>query len=459
MQAIDYLRYIVEQIHSTVFATVDAQGRPVTCAIDMMDCDEDGLYFLTAKGKSFYRRLQENGNVAFTAMKGEDTLSCVAVSVQGKARELGTQKIPELFAKNPYMEKIYPDPASRSALTVFRIEEGTGEWFDLSKLPIERASFSFGGGRLLCDRPLHRLQALLLQMPAEVHRHQPQAGRYPAGALSARRQLYGGLPGKGGGTEGIDLTQEERLTFLLDYLLRERQEKFDVPADPQGRRQLLRALMNVRMPAPVSDEFLGVQDAYLQEETRRKGITDLQELEPVEPGIYLWQGDITTLRCDAIVNAANSQMLGCFVPCHGCIDNAIHSFAGVQLRLACQQLMQRQGHEEGTGEAKITPAFNLPCRYVLHTVGPIITGRVTGRDCQLLASCYRSCLELAERSGCRSVAFCCISTGEFHFPNRLAAQIAVETVRAYRQEQTNPMEVIFNVFQDQDHAIYRQLLG
>ena len=121
--------------------------------------------------------------------------------------------------------------------------------------------------------------------------------------------------------------------------------------------------------------------------------------------------------------------------------------------------MQRQGHEEGTGKAKITPAYNLPCRYVLHTVGPIITGRVTGRDCQLLASCYRSCLELAERSGCRSVAFCCISAGEFHFPNWLAAQIAVETVRAYRQEQTNPMEVIFNVFQDQDHAIYRQLLG
>ena len=255
------------------------------------------------------------------------------------------------------------------------------------------------------------------------------------------------------------MTQEERLTFLLDYLLRERQEKFDVLSDPQGRRQLLRALMNVRMPAPVSDEFLGVQDAYLQEETRRKGITDLQELEPVEPGIYLWQGDITTLRCDAIVNAANSQMLGCFVPCHGCIDNAIHSFAGVQLRLACQQLMQRQGHEEGTGKAKITPAYNLPCRYVMHTVGPIITGRVTGRDCQLLASCYRSCLELAERSGCMSAAFCCISTGEFHFPNRLAAQIAVETVRAYRQEQTTPMEVIFNVFQDQDHAIYRQLLG
>ena len=173
------------------------------------------------------------------------------------------------------------------------------------------------------------------------------------------------------------MTQEERLTFLLDYLLRERQEKFDVPADPQGRRQLLRALMNVRMPAPVSDEFLGVQDAYLQEETRRKGITDLQELEPVEPGIYLWQGDITTLRCDAIVNAANSQMLGCFVPCHGCIDNAIHSAAGLQLRDACAEIMRAQGHPEPAGRAKLTCAYNLPARYVLHTVGPIVGRWVT----------------------------------------------------------------------------------
>lgn len=257
------------------------------------------------------------------------------------------------------------------------------------------------------------------------------------------------------------MTQKERRLFLIRALLEEepRWASRGIPQGEEEQKHLLRALFNIRMPRPVSEEFLQVQDAYLQEETRRKGITTLDQLEPVEDGIYLWQGDITTLSCGAIVNAANSQMLGCFVPCHGCIDNAIHSFAGVQLRLACQQLMQRQGHEEGTGKAKITPAYNLPCRYVLHTVGPIITGRVTGRDCQLLASCYRSCLELAERSGCRSVAFCCISTGEFHFPNRLAAQIAVGTVRAYRQEQTNPMEVIFNVFQDQDHAIYRQLLG
>ena len=255
------------------------------------------------------------------------------------------------------------------------------------------------------------------------------------------------------------MTQEERLTFLLDYLLRERQEKFDVPVDPQGRRQLLRALMNVRMPAPVSDEFLGVQDAYLQEETRRKGITDLQELEPVEPGIYLWQGDITTLRCDAIVNAANSQLLGCFVPCHGCIDNAIHTWAGVQLRLACAELMKQQGCDEETGRAKITPAFNLPCRYVLHTVGPIVGGRLTALEEAQLADCYRACLKLAAQNGVRSIAFCCISTGEFRFPNERAAEIAVETVRDWRQRSSSRMAVIFNVFKEKDLHIYRKRLG
>ena len=145
MQTSDYLKYIVEEIHSTVFATVDSGGRPVTCAIDMMDYDESGLYFLTAKGKNFYARLKANENIAFTAMKGEDTLSCVAVSVQGKAKEIGSDKLPDLFRKNPYMEKIYPDVRSRSALTVFKVYEGTGEWFDLSRLPVERAVFSFGG--------------------------------------------------------------------------------------------------------------------------------------------------------------------------------------------------------------------------------------------------------------------------------------------------------------------------
>lgn len=261
------------------------------------------------------------------------------------------------------------------------------------------------------------------------------------------------------------MDRRDQLAFLIDALLAEmpeyREQAGQFPPDDTSQRRLLRSLMNVRPPMPLDRAFLEVQDALLSAETEEKGVVDGDALPPTagDARLVLWQGDITRLRADAVVDADNAALLGCFAPCHGCIDNAIHSFAGVQLRLACQQLMQRQGHEEGTGEAKITPAFNLPCRYVLHTVGPIITGRVTGRDCQLLASCYRSCLELAERSGCRSMAFCCISTGEFHFPNRLAAQIAVETVRAYRQEQTNPMEVIFNVFRDQDHAIYRQLLG
>ena len=175
-------------------------------------------------------------------------------------------------------------------------------------------------------------------------------------------------------------------------------------------------------------------------------------------GIYLWQGDITTLRCDAIVNAANSGMLGCFVPCHGCIDNAIHTFAGVQLRLACARIMDGQGRQEETGGAKLTPAFNLPCRYILHTVGPIVSGRLTQRDCDLLASCYRSCLELAEENHIKSVAFCCISTGEFHFPNRQTAEIAVNTVMEFKEKTPSNMEVIFNVFKDMDAAIYRALL-
>lgn len=147
MQNKDYFKYIVQEIHSTVFATVDSDGRPVTCAIDIMDYDESGLYFLTAKGKSFYCRLKANDNVAFTAVKGEDTLSCVAISVQGKAKEIGSEKLDDLFSKNPYMNKIYPDAKSRSALTVFQIYEGTGEWFDLSKMPIERKNFSFGGSK------------------------------------------------------------------------------------------------------------------------------------------------------------------------------------------------------------------------------------------------------------------------------------------------------------------------
>lgn len=256
------------------------------------------------------------------------------------------------------------------------------------------------------------------------------------------------------------MTQQERRQFLLRQLLRERPEygELSIPQSTEHQRQLLRGLMNVRAPKPIDAEFLRVQDEYLCWETEEKGITDAAKLLPIQPGICLWQGDITTLRCDAIVNAANSGLTGCYIPNHRCIDNAIHTFAGIELRLACEELMEKQGCSEPTGQAKITPAFNLPCRYVLHTVGPIITGRVTKRDKALLASCYRSCLELAAENGLESVAFCCISTGEFHFPNELAADIAVETVKEFLCKETSVKKVIFNVFKDEDRAIYRRKL-
>lgn len=257
------------------------------------------------------------------------------------------------------------------------------------------------------------------------------------------------------------MTQNERRIFLITELLREqsRYSNLKIPADEQEQRNLLRSLFNIRMPIPASKEFFAVQDDYLREETKRKGITGLSALTPIADGLYLWKGDITTLRCDGIVNAANSQMLGCFAPCHGCIDNAIHTYAGVQLRLACAELMEQQGHEEETGKAKITPAYNLPCLYVLHTVGPIVQGWLTKKDRELLASCYRSCLELAEKNNLRNIAFCCISTGEFHFPNDKAAQIAIQTVKAYKAETHSQIEVIFNVFKETDFNIYRALLG
>ena len=257
------------------------------------------------------------------------------------------------------------------------------------------------------------------------------------------------------------MNQAERRIYLIKELLEEKTQykHIKVPQNETEQKQLLRSLMNIRMPVLVSEDFLKVQDAYLQEETKKKGITDYTALKPVEEGIYLWQGDITTLCCDAIVNAANSGMTGCYFPCHGCIDNCIHTFSGIQLRLACAELMEKQGHEEETGKAKITPAFNLPCRYVLHTVGPIISESVTKRDEEQLSACYQSCLTLAEKYRLKSIAFCCISTGEFHFPNDRAAEIAVRTVRAYRERTDTDMEVIFNVFKETDYEIYRNIFG
>ena len=257
------------------------------------------------------------------------------------------------------------------------------------------------------------------------------------------------------------MNQTERRQYLIRALLDEQPQyrRITIPSDEAEQRQLLRGLFNVRMPGRIGDEFLRIQDEYLQEVTRQKGVTRLRDLTPLEPGIYLWQGDITTLVCDAIVNAANAGMTGCYQPCHNCIDNCIHTYAGVQLRNVCAEIMDKQGYEEPTGRAKITPAFNLPSRYVIHTVGPIVQGRLTKRHEEQLASCYRSCLQLAEENGCKSIAFCCISTGVFGFPQDRAAKIAVETVRTYRSTNHSSIEVIFNVFQNRDHELYRDLLG
>ena len=247
------------------------------------------------------------------------------------------------------------------------------------------------------------------------------------------------------------MDQDERLVYLIEYLMGERDEyrRLSIPEEKEDRRRLLRSLMNVRPPDPVSDDFLKVQDEYLRQRLEERGVTTVAQLTPVRRHIYLWQGDITTLKADAIVNAANSGMLGCFVPCHGCIDNAIHTYAGVQLRMECRRLMEKQGDPEPAGQARITGGYNLPAAHVIHTVGPVVRGSVTEKDREMLRACYRSCLELADKSGLKSIAFCCVSTGEFHFPNEEAARIAVETVTGYLDEKDVEMEVIFNVFKDE----------
>ena len=257
------------------------------------------------------------------------------------------------------------------------------------------------------------------------------------------------------------MNQSEKRIYLIQELLKESDEynRITIPQKIEDQKLLLRGLMNIRPPRRTNADFQKIQDSYLIEETMKKGIVKLEELAPIQPGIYVWQGDITTLQCDAIVNAANSGMTGCYVPNHRCIDNCIHTFAGTQLRLDCAEIMHRQGHEEPTGQAKITPGYNLPCKYILHTVGPIIRGRVTTDDCRLLASCYRTCLELASENNLENVAFCCISTGEFHFPNDKAAEIAVTEVRAFLQKKTSVKRVIFNVFKDLDREIYERLLS
>lgn len=245
--------------------------------------------------------------------------------------------------------------------------------------------------------------------------------------------------------------------------------------DEAEKKDLIRSLMNTRMPGAISTELLQLQDDYLQEQLAAKGIVTLSDIPtigeqgsqlPMGDKISLWQGDITRLRASAIVNAANSQMLGCFVPCHRCIDNAIHSAAGMQLREECSHIMHRRriqygkGYEEPTGTATLTQSYNLPCDYVIHTVGPIVYDQLDNALCQDLRNCYENVLACCLENGVKSVAFCCISTGEFHFPSYRAAEIAWETVSAFLEAHENAMErIIFNVFKDSDRKIYEKILG
>lgn len=274
------------------------------------------------------------------------------------------------------------------------------------------------------------------------------------------------------------MIREERLDSLIRYLKNENDGYASIrePINYDEKRRLLRSLMNVRWPGEASEEFMTGQDEFLTEEAEEKGIVDYEDI-PVIGDIYtcigiknmdrisLWRGDITRLRADAIVNAANSQMLGCFVPCHGCIDNAIHSAAGLRLREACSRYMDDRrredpDYEEPTGRAVLTPGFCLPCRYVIHTVGPVVGMRLTEELKQDLRNCYVSCLEAAADQGLRSIAFCCISTGEFHFPNDKGAEIAVDTVTKFIKQRKAAFDrIVFNVFKDGDRELYEKLLS
>lgn len=259
------------------------------------------------------------------------------------------------------------------------------------------------------------------------------------------------------------MNQDERRLFLIRHLMNEdiRLRRLQIPDDVQGQRDMLRSLMNIRLPRHAADDFLMVQDEYLKLRNMERGITDACDLSPAasDERLFVWQGDITTLRCDAIVNACNSRMLGCFSPMHSCIDNFIHTYAGIQLRLKMNEIMTMQGHEEPVGQAKITGGYNLPAKFILHTVGPVINLGVTEEDEKKLASCYRECLKLAAENGIESIAFCCLSTGVFRFPQQRAAEIAVRTVKDFLTADTIIKQVIFNVFKDEDLKIYSNILG
>ena len=264
------------------------------------------------------------------------------------------------------------------------------------------------------------------------------------------------------------ITQEQRLDYLVEEFKADSGEYKDlkIPADQEGKRRILRSLMNIRMPKRLPDEVLEVQDEYLSGRAEEKGIVQLSDIPVMRDGLSIWQGDITRLAVDAIVNAANSQMLGCFVPMHTCIDNCIHTFAGVQLRAECNRQMNQlrirygKDYEQPTAAPMLTDAYNLPAKKVIHIVGPIVQHNLTQELEKDLADCYRNTLDMCMENGLKSVAFCCISTGVFHFPNKRAAEIAVRTVTTWLSEHDGQMErVIFNVFKDEDRKYYEELIS
>ena len=259
------------------------------------------------------------------------------------------------------------------------------------------------------------------------------------------------------------MTQQERLCYLLDGLVTEYNEKnnelIDIPVNEEEQFTLFRSLCNIRPAGGMPLEWMKIENEYLNILAHEKGIVTINDMEERETQIYLWQGDITRLSVDAIVNAANNQLLGCFAPNHKCIDNAIHTFAGIELRMECERMIEYLDMPEKTGVARMTYGYNLPAKHVLHTVGPIIYESVTDKERIELAFCYESCLKLANAYNLHSIAFCCISTGEFRFPNEEGAQIAIDTVRTYLKETNSKIQVVFNVFKDIDYDIYNKLLG
>ncbi len=254
------------------------------------------------------------------------------------------------------------------------------------------------------------------------------------------------------------MSQRERLDYLISYMQKEKNMTETVPESFDAAFEVFRGLANERPADAVTDDFIKVQDAFLKE-YNAEGVTDTESLMPVTGGLYLWQGDITTLKADAIVNAANPDMLGCLIPNHDCIDNIIHTKAGVELRLECAKIMESQGRKEAVGRAKITSGYNLPADHVVHTVGPYVKdGKVSKMKEDLLEKCYKSCLKLADREGLSNIAFCSISTGVFGFPKEAAAKIAIDTAKEYLGNTNSGLEVIFNVFDDEDLNIYRKHL-